>query len=120
MSRGGEKLAGALDAFGLDVDGPRGARRRRVDGRLHRLPASAAARARVIAVDVGYGQLAWSAPPGPARRRCSSGRTRARSTRRCCPRRRDLATIDVSFISLALVLPAVAAVLAPAAESSRS
>ena len=38
-SRAGDKLAAALDAFGVDVDGRDGAGRRRVDGRIHRCPA---------------------------------------------------------------------------------
>ena len=44
VSRGGEKLEHALEAFGIDVARPRRARRRRVDRRLHRLPACSAAR----------------------------------------------------------------------------
>ena len=46
VSRGGVKLANALDALRLAVDRPPGARRRRLDRRLHRLPAPARRRAR--------------------------------------------------------------------------
>ena len=63
VSRGGHKLAGALAAFGpagLDVDGPTCAGRRSLDRWLHRRAAPSAGRREVVAVDVGYGQLAWS------------------------------------------------------------
>ena len=43
VSRGGTKLANALDALGLDPAGARLPRRRGLDGRFHRLPAAAAA-----------------------------------------------------------------------------
>ena len=41
VSRGGVKLANALDALGVDVSRPPRARRRRLHRRLHRLPAAA-------------------------------------------------------------------------------
>ena len=47
VSRGGLKLAGALDAFGVDVARRRRPRRRRVHRRLHRLPAAARGGARL-------------------------------------------------------------------------
>ena len=103
VSRGGEKLAGALDDFGVDVAGLRvvdvGASTGGfTDCVLQRGAAS------VCAVDVGYGQLAWSL------------RTDARVTvfertniRAADPAELgapfDLAVIDVSFISLRKVLP---------------
>ena len=46
VSRGGEKLEHALEALAVSVGGPRLPRRRRVDRRLHRLPAPARRRAR--------------------------------------------------------------------------
>jgi 23S rRNA (cytidine1920-2'-O)/16S rRNA (cytidine1409-2'-O)-methyltransferase len=54
VSRGGDKLAGALDRFAIDV-AARIARRRSIDRRVHRLPRNPAAH--VVAVDVGHGQL---------------------------------------------------------------
>jgi 23S rRNA (cytidine1920-2'-O)/16S rRNA (cytidine1409-2'-O)-methyltransferase len=113
-SRGGEKLAGALDAFGLDVGG-------RValdvgvstggftDCLLRR------GVARVIAVDVGYGQLAWALRQDP--RVVLLERTNVRTLgRERLPETPNLATIDVSFVSLRLVLPAVADLVAPGAD----
>jgi 23S rRNA (cytidine1920-2'-O)/16S rRNA (cytidine1409-2'-O)-methyltransferase len=68
----------------------------------------------VIAVDVGYGQLDWGLRNDP--RVHVLERTNARVlTLDDLPYRPGLATVDVSFISLAKVLPAVAACLAPGA-----
>src|SRR5438093_3236653 len=67
---------------------------------------------RVIALDVGYGQLAWKLRHDP--RVVVIERTNARHlTPAMLPEAPDLAVVDVSFISLATVLPAVAGVLAP-------
>ena len=109
VSRGGVKLRHALDVFHLE---PRG--RVCLDvgastGGFTDCLLQAGARL-VIAVDVGYGQLA-------ARLRQDARvhvleRTNIRSlTASMLPARPDLATIDVSFISLGLVLPVVAALL---------
>src|SRR5439155_916783 len=69
---------------------------------------------RVIAVDVGYGQLAWRLRQDA--RVFVLERTNVRALGpEMLPETPDLATIDVSFISLTLVLPRVAAVLAPGA-----
>jgi 23S rRNA (cytidine1920-2'-O)/16S rRNA (cytidine1409-2'-O)-methyltransferase len=66
---------------------------------------------RVIAVDVGRGQLAWTLRQDP--RVTLLERTNARALEAdMLPEVPELATIDVSFISLRLVLPAVARVLA--------
>ena len=114
VSRGGEKLAGALDAFGLDVAG-----RVVVDvgastGGFTDVCLRRGAR-RVIAVDVGYGQLAWTLRQD-ARVTVLERQNARHLTPELVPEPPDLAVIDVSFISLTLVLPAVASVLAPAAE----
>ena len=110
-SRGGEKLAGALDAFGLqvrdlvalDVGASTGGF---TDCLLQR------GSRRVIALDVGYGQLAWKLRQDP--RVMVIERTNARHlTSTMLPEVPDLAVVDVSFISLATVLPAVAGVVAP-------
>ena len=65
---------------------------------------------KVYAVDVGYGQLAWSLRSDP--RVVVLERTNVRYlSREQIPDPLDLATIDVSFISLKLILPAVHALL---------
>jgi 23S rRNA (cytidine1920-2'-O)/16S rRNA (cytidine1409-2'-O)-methyltransferase len=111
VSRGGEKLAGALDAFGLDVRGRVALDVGASTGGFTDCLLRRGAR-RVIAVDVGYGQLAWSLRQDP--RVVVLERVNARHLAAVeLPETPDLATIDVAFISLALVLPAVAAVLAP-------
>ena len=104
VSRGGIKLAGALDAFGLSPDGltcalMSGASTGGFTDCLLQRGAS-----RVYAVDVGYGQLAWSLRNDP--RVTVMERRNARH-----PLPIDepigLAVADVSFISLRLVLPSV-------------
>ena len=109
VSRGGEKLSAALDAFeidvasrvGLDVGASTGGF---TDVLLQRRAA------RVIAVDVGYGQLAWSLRQDP--RVIVMERTNIRHLEQL-PEPADLAVIDVSFISLRLVLPRVRELLRP-------
>ena len=109
VSRGGEKLAGALDALGLDV-----ADRVALDvgastGGFTDCLLRRGAR-RVIAVDVGYGQLAWTLRQDP--RVVVLERVNARNLLpEMLAEVPELATVDVSFISLALVLPALAGVL---------
>lgn len=111
VSRGGIKLANALDATGLDptdrlaidVGASTGGF---TDCLLQR------GAARVVAVDVGYGSLDWKIRSDP--RVEVLERTNARSlTPEMLPWRPDLAVVDVSFISLAKVLPALLACLAP-------
>lgn len=66
--------------------------------------------AKVYAVDVGYGQLAWKLRQDP--RVICLERTNARYLdHTVIPDELDFASIDVSFISLKLILPAVSAVL---------
>ena len=114
-SRGGFKLAAALDAFHLDVDGwivaDVGASTGGFTDCLLRRGA-----ARVYAIDVGYGQLAWKLQRDP--RVVIMDRTNVRYLERL-PELVDLATVDVSFISLKLVLPAVAGWLRPGAAEGR-
>lgn len=70
---------------------------------------------RVYAVDVGYGQLAWSLRTDP--RVINMERTNARYLRpEDLPEPMDLAVIDVSFISLSLILPAIRQLLKPEGE----
>jgi 23S rRNA (cytidine1920-2'-O)/16S rRNA (cytidine1409-2'-O)-methyltransferase len=112
VSRGGEKLAAALDAFALDVRGRScldvGASTGGFTDVLLRRGA-----AHVIAVDVGYGQLAWQLRQDA--RVSVLERTNIRHLERL-PVPADLAVIDVSFISLRLVLPKVRDLLDPPGE----
>jgi 23S rRNA (cytidine1920-2'-O)/16S rRNA (cytidine1409-2'-O)-methyltransferase len=110
VSRGGIKLENALAATGLAVAGRRaldvGASTGGfTDCMLHRGATG------VIAVDVGYGQLDWGLRNDP--RVSVLERTNARALdSEMLPYAPDLVTIDVSFISLAKILPAVLACLA--------
>lgn len=70
---------------------------------------------KVYAVDVGYGQLAWSIRNDP--RVVCLERTNARYlTREQIPEPLDFASIDVSFISLGLILPALRPLMAPGGQ----
>lgn len=109
VSRGGEKLAAALDGFAIDVSGRScldvGASTGGfTDVLLQRGAAS------VIAVDVGYGQLAWKLRQDP--RVIVLERQNIRHLA-ALPAPANLAVIDVSFISLRLVLPPVRSLLSP-------
>jgi 23S rRNA (cytidine1920-2'-O)/16S rRNA (cytidine1409-2'-O)-methyltransferase len=117
VSRGGVKLAHALDAFGIDPLG-----RRAIDvgastggftdvllrrGAVH-----------VLALDVGHGQLDWRLRNDP---RVSvlervNARTLAGDQLPAASRAFDLAVMDVSFISVRQVLPAILPFLAPGAD----
>jgi 23S rRNA (cytidine1920-2'-O)/16S rRNA (cytidine1409-2'-O)-methyltransferase len=68
--------------------------------------------ARVYAIDVGYGQLAWSSRQDPRVIVLERENVRTIELERV-PEACDLAVIDVSFISLTLVLPRVAQLLRP-------
>ena len=111
VSRGGHKLAAALDAFGIDpadrICLDAGASTGGFTDVLLQRGA-----ARVYAVDVGRGQLAETLRQDP--RVVSLERTNARSlTASSLPEPIDLAVIDVSFISLGLVLGPIASTLRP-------
>ncbi|MFL6137573.1 MAG: TlyA family RNA methyltransferase [Frankiaceae bacterium] len=117
VSRGGHKLAGALDALaprGLVVAGQRcldaGASTGGFTDVLLRRGAT-----HVVAVDVGYGQLAWSLRTD--QRVTLLERTNVRAL---APEQVgepvDLVVGDLSFISLRLVLPALVACATPGAD----
>ena len=111
VSRGGHKLVAALDAFGLD---PRGAVCLDVGASTGGFTDVLLQRgaARVFALDVGRGQLAESLRQDP--RVVSMERTNARTiTAATLPEPVVLATIDVSFISLRLVLEPVRQAFGP-------
>jgi 23S rRNA (cytidine1920-2'-O)/16S rRNA (cytidine1409-2'-O)-methyltransferase len=111
VSRGGVKLANALDAFGVDPAGRRcldvGASTGGFTDCLLQRDA-----AHVIALDVAYGELHWRLRNHP----CVTvlERQNARHVRpEDLPYAPELIVADVSFISLAKVLPAVLAAAAP-------
>ena len=117
VSRGAHKLLGALAAF--DPDGTRVTGRQALDagastgGFTDVLLRRGAAH--VVAVDVGYGQLAWSLRSDE--RVTVLDRTNIRAlTPQDLPYRPGLVVADLSFISLRLVLPALAGVAAEGAD----
>jgi 23S rRNA (cytidine1920-2'-O)/16S rRNA (cytidine1409-2'-O)-methyltransferase len=114
VSRGGLKLAAALDEFCLAVAGmvavDVGASTGGFTDCLLQRGAS-----RVYAIDVGYGQLAWKLRTDP--RVHVLDRTNIRYLQALPDGvQADLAVIDASFISLTLVLPATLRLLGPAAQ----
>jgi 23S rRNA (cytidine1920-2'-O)/16S rRNA (cytidine1409-2'-O)-methyltransferase len=111
VSRGGIKLENALAGSGLRVPGRRALDVGSSTGGFCDCLLQHGAGA-VTAVDVGYGELAWSLRTDP--RVSVLERTNSRSlTPEMLPYAPDLASIDVSFISLVKVLPAVLRCLAP-------
>lgn len=112
VSRGGYKLAGALDAFDLDVSGRICADVGACTGGFTDVLLGRGA-ARVYAIDVGYGQLAWKLRQDE--RVEVLERTNARYLERL-PQPVGFVSIDVSFISLRHILPAVKGWLTPAAD----
>ncbi len=114
VSRGGVKLAAALDAFGIDPKG-----RLCLDvgastgGFTDVLLCRSAAR--VYAVDVGYGQLhaRLRSDPRVVMREKVNARLLSRAE---VPEEVSLVVADLSFISLALVLPAVVPLAAPRSD----
>lgn len=110
VSRGGEKLAHALAHFRIDVEGCVAADLGASTGGFTDCLLQAGAR-RVYAVDVGYGQLADTLRRDG--RVVVLDRTNARLLERL-PEPVDLVAIDVSFISLRLILPVAARLLGAA------
>ncbi len=103
VSRGGKKLAAALEAFDVDVTGKTCADVGASTGGFTDCLLQNGAE-KVFAIDVGYGVLHWKLRQDP--RVVVMERTNARYVDHL-PEPIDLATIDASFISLALLLPAV-------------
>lgn len=117
VSRGAHKLAGALDALGdkapviegrraLDAGASTGGF---TDVLLRRGAAS------VVAVDVGYGQLAWKLQSDPRVEVHDRTNVRTLDPASVAPAP-ELVVGDMSFISLTLVLPALVAAAAPHAD----
>ncbi len=113
-SRGAYKLIAALDHFQVRVEGRLALDVGASTGGFTDVLLKRGA-ARVIALDVGYGQIVERLRADP--RVTMMDRTNIRLvTAEMLPYRPDLITIDTSFISLRIVLPAVLALAAPKAE----
>jgi 23S rRNA (cytidine1920-2'-O)/16S rRNA (cytidine1409-2'-O)-methyltransferase len=115
VSRGGLKLAHALDVFGLDVGGIRALDIGASTGGFTDVLVARGA-ARVVALDVGRGQLDWKLRSDPR-----VVVVEGVNARHLAPddlpeglRQFELVTIDVAFISLGHILPVVPPLLAPA------
>ena len=107
VSRGAHKLLGALDAFPVTVEGRRVLDAGASTGGFTEVVLSRGA-AEVVAVDVGYGELAWSLRTDDRVR--VHERTNVRTlTPEAIDGPVDLVVADLSFISLRLVLPALTA-----------
>jgi 23S rRNA (cytidine1920-2'-O)/16S rRNA (cytidine1409-2'-O)-methyltransferase len=114
VSRGAHKLIGALTAFGSDVSGRRALDAGASTGGFTEVLLDRGA-AEVIAVDVGYGQLAWSLRSDPRVRVIE--RTNVRDlTAEVIGGPVDIVVADLSFISLSTVLPALTACAGPNAD----
>jgi len=110
VSRGGTKLANALDATGLDVSGRRALDVGASTGGFTDCLLQRGA-AHVVALDVAYGELDWKVRSDErvtVLERCNARHL----TPEQLPYAPDLLVADVSFISLTKVLPAVLATMA--------
>ncbi|NAZ76806.1 TlyA family rRNA (cytidine-2'-O)-methyltransferase [Kineococcus sp. T13] len=114
VSRGAHKLVGALDAFAVDVAGRRcldaGASTGGFTDVLLRRGAG-----HVVAVDVGYGQIAWSLRTDERVTVLERTNVRTLEPEQVAPAP-SLVVADLSFISLTLVLPALVRCVTPEAE----
>ena len=113
-SRGGLKLVGALDAFGLDPTGRRALDIGASTGGFTDVLLQRGATS-VIALDVGHGQLDWRLRSDPRVVIRDGVNARALSPDDL-PYAPDLVTIDVAFISLRHILPPLPPLLAARAD----
>jgi 23S rRNA (cytidine1920-2'-O)/16S rRNA (cytidine1409-2'-O)-methyltransferase len=114
VGRGGLKLAHALDTFGIDVAGREALDIGASTGGFTDVLLKRGA-TRVVALDVGHNQLDWALRSDP--RVVVVERFNARRlTPADIPAPVDIVCIDVSFISLRLILPAVPPLLRPGAD----
>lgn len=114
VSRGGLKLEKAMATFPITLEGKICADIGASTGGFTDCMLQNGA-AKVYAVDVGYGQLDWKLRSDP--RVVCLERTNARYlTREVIPEALDFASIDVSFISLKLIFPALYALLRAGGE----
>ncbi|MFQ5683927.1 MAG: TlyA family RNA methyltransferase [Candidatus Binatia bacterium] len=114
VSRGGTKLEKALNHFRVKVEGRIALDAGASTGGFTDCLLAHGAR-RVYAVDVGYGQLAWKLRIDPRVLTLEKTNIRYLESQEL-PHPPQLATIDVSFISLRLVLPRVKELLVPKGE----
>jgi 23S rRNA (cytidine1920-2'-O)/16S rRNA (cytidine1409-2'-O)-methyltransferase len=114
VGRGGIKLAHALETFGIAVAGRRALDIGASTGGFTDVLLQAGASG-VVALDVGHGQLDWRLRTDP-RVVVREGLNARNLVATDLPYRVDIVTIDVAFISLAHILPAVPALLAPGAD----
>jgi 23S rRNA (cytidine1920-2'-O)/16S rRNA (cytidine1409-2'-O)-methyltransferase len=117
VGRGGLKLAHALDAFHIDVAGSSALDIGASTGGFTDVLLQRGA-ARVVALDVGHGQLDWKIRSDPRVLVLERVNARALTPDQLPPdlRRFDIVTIDVSFISLRLILPVLGPLLRPQAQ----
>ena len=114
VSRGGLKLAKAMQEFGVEITGKRCADIGASTGGFTDCMLQNGA-VQVFAIDVGYGQLAWKLRTDE--RVVNIERTNLRYISEAeIPEPLDLAVMDVSFISIRLVLPAVQKLLKDGAD----
>ena len=114
VGRGGVKLAHALETFGIGVEGREALDIGASTGGFTDVLLQRGAR-RVVALDVGHGQLDWRLRADP--RVVVLERRNARQIEPSwLPAPVDVVSIDVSFISLRLILPALPPLLAPGAD----
>ena len=114
VSRGGLKLEAAAERFGIDFAGKTAMDVGASTGGFTDLMLKRGAR-RVYAIDVGYGQFDWRLRQDP--RVVLFEKTNIRHLERdAIPEDIDIATVDVSFISLKLVIPKVMEFLRPGGE----
>jgi 23S rRNA (cytidine1920-2'-O)/16S rRNA (cytidine1409-2'-O)-methyltransferase len=114
VSRGGVKLAHALDAFAIDVNGRRALDIGASTGGFTDVLLQRGA-ADVIALDVGHGQLDWRLRNDP-RVVVREGVNARHLTADDVPHTIDVATIDVAFISLRYIFPSIPPFLNPRAD----
>ena len=111
VGRGGQKLEGALDFFQIDIDGKLALDIGASTGGFTDCLLQRNAK-KVYAVDVGHGQMAWKIRNDP--RVIVLEKINARSlSHEQIPELIDLCVIDVSFISLSLILPPAFDLLEP-------
>jgi 23S rRNA (cytidine1920-2'-O)/16S rRNA (cytidine1409-2'-O)-methyltransferase len=114
VSRGGVKLAGALDAFGIGAAGRRALDIGASTGGFTDVLLQRGATS-VIALDVGHGQLDWRIRTDP-RVIVREGVNARGVSKDDLPYAPDLVTIDVAFISLRHILPPLPPLLAATAD----
>jgi 23S rRNA (cytidine1920-2'-O)/16S rRNA (cytidine1409-2'-O)-methyltransferase len=114
VGRGGLKLAHALDTFAIDVRGREGLDIGASTGGFTDVLLQRGA-VRVVALDVGHGQLDWKLRSDPRVVVIEHFNAR-RLTPADLPAPVDIVTIDVSFISLRHILPVVPTVITSTAD----